>query len=179
MDKRLFAKLNSEGELIIAPHHYEDDDTYIMNFDECEELMFIYGFKPIRGKEPEYNRETQNLIINYVEEDTCIRKVCEVIEKVTPQFEVNSIDEEPEEIIEKSVITHSVDIQKENEELKQRVEDLERKQQELLNLLNSFISECSTSMNKINNMEDNMISMKISIKKFNKFIDLYNSTKRD
>ena len=91
MDKRLFAKLNSEGELIIAPHHYEDENTYIMNFDECEELMFNYGFKPIRGKEPEYNRETQNLIINYVEEDTCIRKVCEAIEKVTPQFEVNDI----------------------------------------------------------------------------------------
>ena len=119
MDKQLFAKLIN-GELEIAPHHYQDNDTYIMNFDECEELMYQFGYKPVIGERPDYNHNTQEVIITYKEEKNCIRKYYEIIEKITPQFEVNNIDEEINNLDDEKYN----ELIKENSELRKRLEEL-------------------------------------------------------
>ena len=172
MDKQLFAKLIN-GELEIAPHHYQDDDTYIMNFDECEELMIQYGYKPVIGECPDYNN-SQEIHITYREEKECIKRIYELIEKANPQFEVNSID--LEEKIEDEKYEELI---KENEELKNRINTLEEKQQEIFNMINSFINECIGSMNKVDELDSKMDSIENNINSINDFIELYNLTKRN
>lgn len=173
MDKQLFAKLIN-GELEIAPHHYQDNDTYIMNFNECEELMIQFGYKPVVGDLPEYDFNTQDALISYKEERKCIRRYCEIIDKAIPQFEVDDINE-VEEKTDKQYET----LIKENEELKRRIEELEAKQQETYNMVNSFINEVTQSINKVNELDTKMIGVKNSINTFNQFIDFYNSINRD
>ena len=173
MDKQLFAKLIN-GELEIAPHHYQDDDTYIMNFDECEEMMIQFGYKPVIGDLPEYDFNTQDVLIIYKEERKCIRRYCEIIDKAIPQFEANDIDE-----IKETTNSDYEILIKENEELIRRIEELEIKQQETYNMVNSFINEVTQSINKVNELDTKMIGVKNSINTFNQFIDFYNSINRD
>ena len=175
MDK-IYAKLDSNGELIIAPRHYQDDDIYIMNFNECEELLLQYGYKPVIGKEPDFDHKSQEIEITYAEEQDCIRRIFTIIDIAVPQF--------LDETLEKEFVSYSVNnideelLKKENEELKQRVDELERKQDEMLNILNTFITEMTNNMNKVNDFESEMTNINNSINTFNKFIEFYNSTRK-
>ena len=178
MDKQLFAKIKN-GELEIAPHNYQDEINFIMNFDECEELMLQYGYKPIIGEEPKIDRLTQSIHVDYIEEENYIRRICTIYDKMIPQSEeVNSIDKEvpiTREIINDINIDNLLE---ENKELRGRIEILEKKQQEMFNILNSFINETVHSLNKVNDLDSSMSSIKNSIRTFNQFIDFYNDSKR-
>ena len=69
----MYAKLNN-GVLEYAPQNYKlSDGRTIVGFDKSVALMTRYGFKEVIDEKPNYNQETEYLIITgYTEQETTI-----------------------------------------------------------------------------------------------------------
>ena len=69
----MYAKLNN-GVLEYAPQNYKlNDGRTIVGFDKSVALMTRYGFKEVIDEKPNYNQETEYLIITgYTEQDATI-----------------------------------------------------------------------------------------------------------
>ena len=69
----MYAKLNN-GVLEYAPQNYKlNDGRTIVGFDKSVALMTRYGFKEVIDEKPNYNQETEYLIITgYTEQETTI-----------------------------------------------------------------------------------------------------------
>lgn len=87
-----YAKLNS-GVLNYAPKDYITDDMrVIVDFNTNQEMLMEYGYKQVIDNKPEYNIDTQCLVINgYSENDTTIT------------IEYGIIDTTPEPTIEEKI----------------------------------------------------------------------------
>lgn len=69
----MYAKLNNEA-LEYAPQNYKlNDGRTIVGFNKSVALMTRYGFKEVIDEKPNYNQETEYLIITgYTEQDATI-----------------------------------------------------------------------------------------------------------
>lgn len=83
-----------DGILEYAPRTFKLEDgtgRTITNFFNSEKWMLKYGFKPIKDEQPNYDIETQYLVVDgHIEEDDCIRVV--YIIKDAPIWEEPSED---------------------------------------------------------------------------------------
>ena len=69
----MYAKLNN-GALEYAPQNYKlNDGRTIVGFNKSIALMTRYGFKEVIDEKPNYNQETEYLVITgYTEQETTI-----------------------------------------------------------------------------------------------------------
>ena len=69
----MYAKLNN-GVLEYAPQNYKlNDGRTIVGFNKSVALMTRYGFKEVIDEKPNYNQETEYLVITgYTEQETTI-----------------------------------------------------------------------------------------------------------
>lgn len=83
-----YAKLSS-GVLNYAPKDYITDDMrVIVNFDTNQEKLMEYGYKQVIDNKPEYNVDTQCLVINgYSENDSTITIEYGIID-ITPELTI-------------------------------------------------------------------------------------------
>ena len=94
----MYAKLNN-GVLEYAPQNYKlNDGRTIVGFNKSVALMTRYGFKEVIDEKPNYNQETEYLvIIGYTEQDTTITIVYAVKQMDLVEQEL-TIDEKIEQL---------------------------------------------------------------------------------
>ena len=94
----MYAKLNN-GVLEYAPQNYKlNDGRTIVGFNKSIALMTRYGFKEVIDEKPNYNKETEYLIITgYTEQDATITIVYSIKQMDLVEQEL-TIDEKIEQL---------------------------------------------------------------------------------
>ena len=94
----MYAKLNN-GVLEYAPQNYKlNDGRTIVGFNKSIALMTRYGFKEVIDEKPNYNQETEYLVITgYTEQETTITIVYSIKQMDLVEQEL-TIDEKIEQL---------------------------------------------------------------------------------